>query len=135
MASIQLKPPLSLDFAKPNEWSQWRRCFEQYRHASGLSSEDNVRQVSALLFCLGQEADKTEEDHKKYNSVIHKLNDYFKVRRNVIFKYTYFNRCNKHNGETVEQYIAELNRLVETCENGRPSSQSHCSWQFSTRHC
>ena len=107
MASIQLQPPLSFDFTKPDEWSRWKRRFEQYRHASSLSSEDDVRQVSALLlYCLGQEADDvlsstgiTEEEHKKYDTVVQKFDNYFKVQRNVIFERACFNRRNQHKGE------------------------------------
>ena len=42
----------------PDEWPCWRRRFEQFRNASGLSSDkDNVRQVSTLLYCLGEGAE------------------------------------------------------------------------------
>ena len=84
MASIQLQHPPPFDFAKPDEWSRWKRRFEQYHHTFGLSSEDDMRQVGALLYCLGQEADDmlsstgiTEEECKKYNTIMQKFDDYF----------------------------------------------------------
>ena len=52
MASIRLAPPKSLDFSKPDEWPRCKRHFEQFRIASGLSGEDDQRQVSTLLYCL-----------------------------------------------------------------------------------
>ena len=36
---------------KPEEWE---KCFQQYRLASGLSAEDEERQVSTLLHCMGE---------------------------------------------------------------------------------
>ena len=61
--------------------------------ASGLAKEDKVRQVSALLYCMGDQADSVltstkiaTEDKLKYNSVMSKFNEYFKVRRNVILE-------------------------------------------------
>ena len=33
------------------------RRFEQFRTASGLADEGDARQVSTLLYCMGQEAD------------------------------------------------------------------------------
>ena len=37
---------------------------------------------------------------------------------NVIFERARFNRCNQAPGETSEQYIMELYKLVEDCEYG-----------------
>ena len=57
MTSLHLQPPGPFDFKSPDGWLKWKRRFEQYRHASGLSSEGSEeRQVSTLLYCLGEEA-------------------------------------------------------------------------------
>ena len=40
MPSLCLDPPAPFDFKQPNEWCRWQRRFEQFRLASGLSSED-----------------------------------------------------------------------------------------------
>ena len=39
MANIRLEPPEPFDFKTPDEWEKWRRRFEQFRVASGLSGE------------------------------------------------------------------------------------------------
>ena len=92
MASVRLQPPEPFDLKTPDEWSRWHRQFEQFRHASGLASEDELRQVSTLLYCLGEEADDvltstniSEDNRKLYSAVIAKINEHFKVRRNIIF--------------------------------------------------
>ncbi len=54
---MQLKVPELFDFKQPDNWPKWKKCFEQFRVASGLSKEDEPRQVSTLLYCLGEEAD------------------------------------------------------------------------------
>ena len=125
MASIRLEPPEAFDFKQPDEWPNWRRRFEQYRVASGLSEEGELRQVSTLLYCMGKEAGDvltstniTDEERKKYDTVIAKLQDFFKVRCNVIFERARFNRRNQQEEESVEQYITVLYNLVETCEYG-----------------
>ena len=58
MASLQLQPPDNFDFKKPDEWQRWKRRFEQFRSASGLSVESEERQISTLLYCLGQDAEE-----------------------------------------------------------------------------
>eukprot|EP00731_Ephydatia_muelleri_P017300 Em0010g398a len=42
MASILLNLLEPFDFKQPDQWGKWRRRFEQFRVASGLSSEEEV---------------------------------------------------------------------------------------------
>lgn len=125
MANVRLQPPDSFNFRNPDDWPKWKRRFEQFRSASGLITEDEVRQVSTLLYCLGEEADDvltstniSDGDRKKYDPVMAKLDEFFKVRRNVIFERARFNRRNQLEGESAEQYITALYSLVENCEYG-----------------
>ena len=55
MASVPLQPPHSFNFRSP-DWLKWKRHFEQYRLASGLSGESDTRQDSTLIYCLGEKA-------------------------------------------------------------------------------
>ena len=57
----------------------------------------------------------TEEETKNYETDLEKLDSFFQVRRNVIFKREYFScRCQLP-GESMELYIVELYNLVEHC--------------------
>lgn len=73
MASVDLQPPSPFVFKNPDEWPRWKRRFEQFHLASGLSTENDERQVSILLYCMGEEAEDTfastnitTADKKKY---------------------------------------------------------------------
>jgi len=75
--TIPLRPPEPFDFKKPDGWVKWKRRFEQFLSASGLDKEDEARQVSTLLYCLGEEAEGvlastniSEEARKKYKDVM-----------------------------------------------------------------
>ena len=125
MASIRLQPPEPFDFKKPDEWLRWKRRFQQFRLASGLQDESDERQVSTLLYCLGDEAEDTllstsitEEERKKYDEVLSKFDTFFKVRKNVIFERARFNRRNQLESESAEQFITVLYSLAENCEYG-----------------
>ena len=90
MASLRLDSPASFPFSCPNEWPQWKRLVEQFRLASGLSAEEDVRQISVLLYRMGDEAEDTlsstnvsEDDRKEYYRVITKFDVFFKVRKNI----------------------------------------------------
>ena len=123
MAQIQLQVPAPFNFANPDDWSRWKKRFQQYRCASGLDKEEPARQISTLLYCLGEEAgavldstNATEDEIKVYDTVIGKFDSYFKVRKNVIYERARFNRRSQLQGESAEQYIMKLYRLAETCE-------------------
>ena len=125
MASLGFSPPDPFNFQRPDGWTTWKRRFECFRSASGLSKENEPRQVSAMLYCMGEQSDSvlnstniSNEDREKYASVMSKFDEYFKVRRNVIFERARFNRRNQLPGETIEQYITVLCMLIETCEYG-----------------
>ena len=125
MATIPLKPPNPSDFKHPDDWQKWKRRFDQYHHASGLASGNEQQQVSTLLYCLGEQADDvlsstgiSEENRKKYSEVMTKFDDYFKIRRNVIFERARFNRRNQLPDETAEEYVTVLFNLVDSCNYG-----------------
>ena len=79
-----LHTPAPFPFNSPDEWPKWKRSFEQYRIVSGLAKEDDERQVSTLLYCLGEEADDvltstniTVESQKKFADVLQKFDKFF----------------------------------------------------------
>ena len=45
-----------------------------------------------------------------------KFEEFFKVRRNVIFERARFNRRNQLSGESAEQYITTLYTLAANCD-------------------
>ena len=71
MATLQLQPPAAFQFSKPEEWRKWKSRFERYRLASGLSEASEERQVSGLMYCMGEDAEdilsttNISEEHKK----------------------------------------------------------------------
>ena len=102
MAQIHLEAPAQFNFRNPDEWSKWRKRFEQYRFASKLDGESQARQISTLMYCLGEEAESvldstspTTEEKTSYAEVLKKFDGYFKVRKNVIYERAKFNRRNQ----------------------------------------
>ena len=61
---------------------KWKRCFELFLSASGLDKEEETRQVSTLMYCLGEDAEGVlvstnigDDDHKKYREVMSKFDE------------------------------------------------------------
>ena len=86
--------------------------------ASGLSAEVDDRQVSMLLYCMGEDAEDTlastnisDADWKKYDAVIGQFDWFFKVWKRALN----IRRCLGQN-KTVEQFITSLYSLGENCK-------------------
>ena len=117
-------PPL--DFTEADAWPRWKKRFEQFRVASGLCNEDESRQVSTLLYCLGEGAEEVlqatatslEKAKKQYREAIETFETYFRVKRNVIYERARFNSRNQLEGKPVEQYVLSLHSLARNCEYG-----------------
>ena len=54
---IRLQPPDPFHFPNLDDWPRWKNRFQQYRDASGLSSESESKQLSTFLYYLGEEAE------------------------------------------------------------------------------
>jgi len=80
IASYQIAPPETFNFARPEEWPKLIRRFERFRQASDLSSKPEESQVNTLIYSMGDQADDilrsfalSEEDQKKYGTVRDRL--------------------------------------------------------------
>ena len=106
MAAFQVLPPEKFTY-KPEDWSKWIRRFERFRVASGLEEKSEESQVNTLIYSMGVEADDivqslglTVEDQKKYDEVKKRLEDFFIIKRNVIFERAKFNLRSQQENET-----------------------------------
>ena len=70
MAPVKLDHPECFNFKKPEEWQRWKCRFEQFRVASELKEASAAKQMSILLYCMGDDSEVvlsstnlTEDDH------------------------------------------------------------------------
>ena len=121
MASLHTSPPQPFDFATPEEWPRWIRCFEHFREAAGLIANAETSQISTLIYSMGDQAEDilrsfslTEAQRGKYDIVKEKL-EHFVKRRNFIFERAKFNRCVQGPDETCDSFITSLYCLAAPC--------------------
>lgn len=58
------------------------------------------------------------KDRKKYDAVLRKFDEFFGVRRNIIFERARINRRNQLPDDSAEQFITSLYSLADGCEYG-----------------
>ena len=124
-AMYHVTPPEPFTFSRPEVWIKWSRRFERFRQASGLKDKDDEAQVNTLIYSMGDEAEDilrsfglSEEDSKKYDTVVAKFESHFVKRRNVIFERAKFNMRKQKEGEAVDTFVTALYTLAEYCEYG-----------------
>ena len=130
MASYQVPAPAHFNFRQPEEWIRWLRRFERFRQASDLDKKSEEKQVNALVYAMGDEADDilrsfhlSEADAKKYKTVKEKFDEYFISRRNVIYERAKFNQRKQEPQESVDSFITALHCLAEHCSYGELSDE------------
>ena len=134
MADIRLQSPQAFDFKNPDDcMDPLETGVRTFIIASSLHTHSDSKQVSMLLYSMGEEAEVvlvstgiTDEERKSYKKVVEKLDEYFHlcfhVRHNVIFQRARFNRRDQLEGESGDQYITELYYLAERCSYGQLTS-------------
>ena len=80
MANIHLHPPEPLNFQQLDDKSHWKHWFDQFKIASGLENEPEEKQVSTLIYCMGEQAEVIlvstnimEEEKKVYVTLCQKF--------------------------------------------------------------
>jgi len=120
----QVQMPENFSF-RPDDWPKWKRRFERFREASGLSKQEAESQINTLIYCMGDEADDIlsslalkDDEAKVYKTVVAKFDGYFIPKRNIIFERAKFHKRSQKEGEQVDSFFTDLYKLAETCEFG-----------------
>ena len=125
-----LPPPTPLEIHSDQageKWKRFRRAWDSYSLATGLSDRAENVQVATLLTIIGEEAREVystftgwenEGDDKKIAPVLQQFERYCEPRINIPFERYRFNRRSQEPGETYDQYRTALRKLAENCDFG-----------------
>lgn len=125
------RPPaeLSLDggpATRSEAWRKWRKMFEVFLKASGVSSEAKEVQASLLVNLIGPAGYEVYttfaygdgESEDDINSLLNKFDKYFGTKPNItVRRFKFFTR-NQEEGENIDQYVTALRVLSQQCEFG-----------------
>jgi hypothetical protein len=60
----------------------------------------------------------SDDDVKKFDTVLRKFDDFFGVQKNLVFEYAQFVKRKQQPGKCATDYITAVFKLAETCEFG-----------------
>ena len=99
-------------------WKLWRKRFEYYIGASGVTEKAQKKNV--VLHMIGPQCQDIYEtltdDGDDCKSVLDVLGAYFEPQRNIPFERHLFYSCKQVEGESVDQFVTKLKKLGKTCE-------------------
>ena len=117
---IPAVPPFSVEDTATlsQRWRKWKKSFEYYLTASGVT--DKKQQRALLLHLAGrgvQEIFETLDDTgEDYETAVGKLCAYFEPKKNIPFERHIFRQASQEPTETVDAFVTRLKTLVKTCE-------------------
>ena len=120
--AFQIPLPEKLESKKPEAWKTWIERFECYRIASELHEKAEAVQVNTLIYAMGgntldiYKSFKIPEKEAEYKTVIKRFEAHFVGRINIIYERAKFNRRVQKDGESVIDFIEDLNKLAEPCK-------------------
>ena len=122
----KFNPPDSFDFSHPVTWLPLEQRFARFRIATKLDKEDQIVQVSYLIYAMGTEAEQVIEsftfindgDNEKFDPVMAKFDAPFVPKTKVIHERSTFNKCVQKASETVESFVRRLFELWTNCNYG-----------------
>ena len=108
-----------------NNWTFFRAQWENYEVATGIDKKNNKIRLATLLSVMGKECHQLQRhlhmptaDRDDSKKVLDALQTHFEPTRNVIYERFVFNDCKQSQCETVDQFIAKLRKLADTCDFG-----------------
>ena len=110
--------PLSDPSSLSQRWKTWKRRFETYLVAVGVTDDNQKRAL--LLYQAGQETqdlfDTLTDTGTDYKTAMDKLDAYFTPKKNIDFEVFQFRQAKQNEGETLDQFVTRLRKLAFTCE-------------------
>ncbi|CAC5379298.1 unnamed protein product [Mytilus coruscus] len=121
--NIPFPGKLDLDGNISTNWKKFKRAWDNYEIASGLSTKDAKLCTATLLTCIDPEAMdifdglafESEDDKKDITKVIEKFEAFCIGITNETFERYTFNICNHCETENTDTYVSKLRKLAKTC--------------------
>ena len=118
LASLPPFDPISDPTSLSQRWKIWKRRFETYLVAVGVTYDQQKRAL--LLYQAGAETQEIfeaiPEAGNDYASAMKKLDDYFTPKKNIDYEVFQFRQITQHDGETIDQFVTRLRKLAVHCE-------------------
>lgn len=116
---------LNLNGNLADNWKRFRKNFEIFLEAAGLSEENDSKKVAVLLNAIGEDGVElyetfalSKENKKKYNEVINAFEDFCIPKKRIVYERFLFFTRNQEENEPFDSFLMDIKRLSKTCDFG-----------------
>ena len=128
-SQIPVPSPLRMTGGTGNlatEWKRFRGQWTNYSTAANIDGEAAERQAAIFLACIGADAyelyetfEFAEDEHRTdLTRIMAAFEAHCVGEVNVVYERYVFYKRKQENGETFDSFLAELRKLVKTCDFG-----------------
>ncbi|KAJ8911780.1 hypothetical protein NQ315_008833 [Exocentrus adspersus] len=115
--------PLNLDGNVSENWRKFKQNYKIFMKASGQGNKPTDVRASLLLSLAGEEAVElfntfglAEEEAEDEDEILKAFEDYCSPKKNTVYERFKFYKRNQLEGESFEQFLAEIKKLAQSCE-------------------
>lgn len=110
---------------KKDDWENWAKHYERYRHATNMELQPAIAQINNLLLFMGTHVNvtldamkKRESDFETYEEAKAAFDEYYKKKINIIYERAKFNQRTQRTDEAANDYIATLQSMAKKLSYG-----------------
>ena len=118
MANCQLPPPGVMVCTRnmAENWKVFKEAYADFAMATELTNKDNVIQAATVKTIMGKECQQilshlelSNDDKKKPNKILKKLEEYFTPSRNVLYERYLFHSAQQQCNKTYDNLQSPVN--------------------------
>ena len=120
-----IQPPTGLNLSSTNKaeaWKLYKQQWKDYEIVAQLNRQTEEYRIALFLYSIGPQAVKTyngfdlsQEDRRNLDAIIAAFDRYAIGETNETFERYLFNKREQQEGESIDQYVAELRILAQSC--------------------
>ena len=122
------------EYYEKESWTEYTECLEQYMYFAANEITDRGKKRAVLLSVCGAKTHKLirnlvnprKPTNKSFAELVNLVKNHLNPRPSSIVYRCKFNSRFRQQGETVQQYVAELRNLSEHCEFGDQLEKMLC---------
>ena len=126
-ANIPLPPKLDVKGGSlQGNWRKFKRLWDSYEIVTNQKEEQTTYRTAVFLSCIGLDAldiyeglsFESEVERNDIDTVLKKFEEYCVGSTNETYEAFKFNCRHQAAGESIEEFVADLRRLIKTCNYG-----------------
>lgn len=114
---------LKLDGNMSENWRRFKRNFDIFMSASGISGKGDTTKINTFLNAIGEDAvdlfdsfTLTTEQKESYEETVKVFSDFCTPKKNQIYERFKFYQRSQKEGEPFDSFLMDLKQLIKSCE-------------------